>query len=514
MSRQKAFVNADVTTLHAAQPRARGVLVRDGLVEQLIDGVPAGLPREVEVIDCGGAALLPGLHDCHVHLTDTGLLAGPYDMRDCADVGSMLRRVGELCAKQAASDPLYAGNFDEQLIAERRPPTRTELDRIAPDRPVVLTRVDGHSSVINSAALHALEVGALEGVERDEAGAPTGRLRAQANSAAQHGVFARLSIASKRAADERAAGIALRAGITTAHNVIVGDAPLERLEAQYRSDAGLPLRVISKTCSTDVRKVKRLGRRVFGGDIFLDGSIGSRTAAVGHAYRDGAGDGILYFTREQLTDLFDEAAEAGLSLGVHAIGDRAIEEAIAAWEAVIATRGPLADVRPSIDHFEIATRDQIVRAARCGMLLSVQPAFDHLWGGEDGMYARRLGEPIATTMNLFASEKLAGCVICGGSDSPVTPFSALLGIHALMNHHVVAERFNATDALRAYSADAAKLSFDELRRGIIAPGFDADFTIVERSPDAVPRETVKDLRVLMTVVAGEIRWDSTAVKGN
>jgi predicted amidohydrolase YtcJ len=514
MSRQKAFVNADVTTLHAAQPRARGVLVRDGRVERLIEGVPVGLPRDVEIVDCGGAALLPGFHDCHVHLTDTGLLAGPYDMRDCADVASMLRRVGELCTNQASSDPLYAGNFDEQLIAERRAPTRAELDRVAPDRPVLLTRVDGHSSVVNSAALHALELGALEGVERDEAGALTGRLRAQANAAAQNGIFARLSDASKRAADERAAGIALRAGITTAHNVIVGDEPLERLEAQYRSDAALPLRVISKTCSTDVRKVKRLGRRVFGGDIFVDGSIGSRTAAVGHAYRDGAGEGILYFTREQLAELFDEAAEAGLSLGVHAIGDRAIEAAIAAWETVIGKRGALTNVRPSIDHFEIATHDQIVRAAACGMLCSVQPAFDHLWGGADGMYARRLGEPTATTMNLFASAKLAGCVICGGSDSPVTPFSALLGIHGLMNHHVAAERFNAGGALRAYTADAAMLSFDEQRRGVIAPGFDADFTIVERSPDAVPRETVKDLRVLMTVVAGEIRWDSNAAASN
>ncbi len=508
MSRQKAFVNADVTTLHAAQPRARGVLVRDGRIERLIEGVPVGLPRDVEIVDCGGAALLPGFHDCHVHFTDTGLLAGPYDMRDCGDVASMLGRVGELCASQASSDPLYAGNFDEQLLAEHRPPTRAELDRVAPDRPVLLTRVDGHSSVVNSAALHALDVGALEGVELDEAGVPTGQLRAAANYAAQNGIFARLSDASKRAADARAAGVALRAGITTAHNVIVGDEPLERLEAQYRGDAALPLRVISKTCSSDVGKVKRLGRRVFGGDIFVDGSIGSRTAAVSHPYRDGAGEGILYFTRQQLTELFDEASEAGLSLGVHAIGDRAIEETIAAWEAVIAKRGPLTSVRPSIDHFEIATSDQIVRAANCGMLLSVQPAFDQLWGGTDGMYTRRLGEPVAVTMNLFASAKVAGCVICGGSDSPVTSFSALLGIHGLMNHHVAAERFSAADALRAYTADAAKLSFDELRRGIIAPGFDADFAILERSPDAVPRETVKDLRVVMTVVAGEIRWDS------
>jgi len=506
---QTAFINAHVTTLDPASPHAAGVLVRDGRVERLLEAAPAGLGSDVHVVDCQGGALLPGLHDCHVHLTDAGMLAGRYDIRDCVDIAAILRRVADLATGDGgdAATPLYAGNYDEGLIAERRPPSRSELDDVAPERPVLLTRVDGHSCVINSSAFALLGVAEHEGVERDETGAPTGRLAGPANYAAQ-GVVRKLPAAGRRAAAQRAAAAALRGGMTTVHHVIANDAPLEELEELYRDDAALPLRVISKACSTDVRKVRRLGRRVFGGDIFVDGSIGSRTAAVDHAYRDSDARGLLYLTRAQLSELFDEAAQAGLSLGVHAIGDRAIEETIAAWAAVVATRGALERVRPSIDHFEIARPDQIARAAQLGMLLSVQPAFDHLWGGDDGMYAQRLGVRRARDMNLFRSAKRAGCVICGGSDAPVTQFSALLGIHALVNHHVPQERFTIEEALRAYTSDAAKLSFDEGRRGVIAPGYDADFVVLEKRLDEVARDEIKDLRVLMTIVAGEIRYSA------
>lgn len=506
---QTAFINADVTTLDPTQPRAAGVLVCDGRVERLLDGPPVGLSGEVRIVDCQGGALVPGLHDCHAHLTDAGLLAGRYDIRDCADIHAVLRRVADLAHGDGADliAPLYAGNYDETLIAERRPPTRKELDSVAPSRPVLLTRVDGHSCVVNSAAFALLGLEAFEGVERDESGAPTGRLIGPANYEAQ-GVVRRLPDAARRAAGQRAAAEALRGGITTVHHVMATDAPLEQLEQMYRDDAALPLRVISKTCSTDVPKVKRLGGRVFGGDVFVDGSIGSCTAAVSHAYRGTDARGLLYLTRAQLFELFDEAAQAGLSLGVHAIGDRAIEETIAAWEMVVTAHGASPRVRPSIDHFEIALPDQIARAARLGMLLSVQPAFDHLWGGDSGMYARRLGVECAREMNRFKSAQRAGCIICGGSDAPVTAFSALLGIHSLVNHHVAEERFTIEEALRAYSADAAKLSFDEARRGIIAPGYDADFAVMEKRLDTVARDAIKDMRVLMTIVGGEIRYSA------
>jgi len=157
------YLNADVTTLDAATPHARGLVVENGKVARLLDGRPSGLSKEVEVVDCAGAAIVPGFHDCHVHLTDTGLLAGDHDFADCPDIAAMLKRVATL-----GDEILFAGNYEDQHIAEHRPPTMDELDSVAPDRPVLLTRIDGHSCVVNAAALKLIGVEHLEGVERGD----------------------------------------------------------------------------------------------------------------------------------------------------------------------------------------------------------------------------------------------------------------------------------------------------------------------------------------------------------
>lgn len=496
------FTNARITTMDAAHPRAAALLVDDGKIVRVLDDArPAGLAKDVHVIDLHNGAVVPGLHDCHAHLADTGLLAGDHNLSECPTVESMLRRIETL------TDPwLYAGNFEEERIAERRPPSRKELDSVSPGRPVLLTRVDGHSCVVNSVALKALEVEQLEGVERDAEGQPTGRLFVAANYAAQNGFFRKLDAQTYRKAEARGAQIALAAGITTLHNVLVGDDPLEELETIYRANAALPIHVIPKSCTTSVAKVKKLGARVFGGDIFVDGSIGSRTAAMTRDYCDRPGQlGRLYLNRDQLFDLFDEAAEAGRSCGVHAIGDRAIDEAIAAWERVMQKRGTQPSLRPSIDHFEVTTPQHVQRAGRIGLLLSMQPTFDYLWGYRNGMYEERLGPERAAQMNPLKSALRAGCTICGGSDSPVTKLSALLGVHAAVNHHDPDERLTIEEALRAYTSDAAKLAFEESVRGALAPHMAADFAVLEKDLAEVT-SNIKDVRVLMTVVGGDIKY--------
>ncbi len=502
---QTLFVNAHVTTLDPAHRSARCLLVRDSVIEQVLDARPHGL-GQTKVIDCHGAEIVPGFHDCHLHLTATGLLSGERDLGRCPDVPTMLARVARLAA---ADDRVYAGNIDESTTTDRRLPTRDELDLATGGKPTMLSRIDGHSCVANSAALAELGVDLSgAGVERGDDGQPTGVLRGPISYAAQHDFVRSLPTAALRRADRVAAEAALAAGITTVHNVIEGDASYEELAEVYIDNAVLPTHIISKSCTTSVTKAKRLGGRLFGGDIFVDGSIGSRTAAVGEAYADGNGRGLLYLNREQLAELFSEAAEAGLSLGVHAIGDEAIEQAIAAWETVVRARGPFEALRPSIDHFEIARPDQIARAARLGLLLSMQPAFDHLWGGPSGMYEQRLGAARSASMNLFKTARRSGCTVCGGSDSPVTKMSVLLGIHSLVNHHVAEERFSVEDALRAYTSDAAKLSFSEDSCGRIRPGMTADLTILEKRLDDVPPTSIKDVRVMMTVVDGDIRYSA------
>jgi len=498
------FLNADIATLDDAHPAGRCLLVNDGVIEGVLDDAPTGLPWAVKVIDCEGGFMVPGFHDCHAHLTATGLLSGKHDLSACRDIDSMLKQLEQLAASEQI---IFAGNFDETKLAERRHASLRELDAACGDRPALLSRVDGHSCVVNSAALALLGVDTAQaGVDRDEQGAPTGRLFGPANYAVQVGFVNRMPFKQHRRADREAAGLALSAGITTLHNVIEGDASYEILREIYIDNAVLPLHVIPKSCSTNIGKIKRLGGKLFGGDIFVDGSIGSRTAALEDRYRDLDSRGLLYLRRERLAELFFEAAEAGLSPGVHAIGDDAIEQAVGAWEDVLARRGSLDGLRPSIDHFEIARPDHITRAARLGVFLSMQPAFDYLWGGQGGMYEQRLGQERAVSMNLLGTARRAGCVVCAGSDSPVTNISALLGIHSAVNHNVPAERLSVDEALRCYTCDAAKLSFGEDRCGRLMPGMAADLAILEKRLDSVAADSIKDVQVRMTVVDGVVQY--------
>jgi len=499
---EKLFVNADIITLDSTMPRARALLVRDERIAAAFDERPAGLSSDVEVVDCAGACMVPGFHDCHVHLTATGLLRGDRDLGPCNDLPALLTKVAAL----TGDDLIYAGNFDERLLAEQRVPTRVELDACSHDKPALLSRVDGHSCILNSAALALLGIDLTRpGVEKDAAGAPTGRLSGQVGYAAQYDFVHHLPTAVLRRADRTAAAAALRAGITTVHNVIEGDASYEQLAEIYIDNAVLPVRVISKSCTTSVAKAKRLGGRVFGGDIFVDGSIGSHTAALTEAYCDKPTQGSLYLRKDDLIELFAEAAESRLSLGVHAIGDEAIEQAIAAWEEVARRRGSLEGLRPSIDHFEIARPDHIRRAARVGILLSMQPAFDYLWGGDGSLYETRLGKERARSMNRLGTARREGCTVCAGSDSPITPFSALLGIHGGVNHHLAEERLSAEEMLRFYTCDAARLSFMERECGSLARGMLADFALLDRPLDRAAPATIKDIGVVMTIVGGEIR---------
>lgn len=498
------FVNAHVTTMDPRRPYGHCLVVNDGHIEQVLDERPHGLERPLEVIDCHGGQILPGFFDCHLHLTATGLLTGDHDLGRCRNVASMLDRLHTLAQSE---ELIYAGNVDESATDDHRLPTGQELDAATGGKPILVSRIDGHSCIANSAALSRLGVDlSAVGVERNEAGEVTGIIRGPTSYAAQADFVQALPHKLLRRADRVAAQAALAAGITTLHNVIEGERSYEELAEIYIDNAVLPLHVISKSCTTSVEKARRLGGRLFGGDIFVDGSIGSRTAAVSHTYCDGTGNGLLYLDREQLAQLFEEAAEAGLSPGVHAIGDVAIEQAIAAWEIVARKRGSLGDLRPSIDHFEIARPDHIERAGRIGLFLSMQPAFDHLWGGQQGMYEQRLGADRAAGMNLFRSALRSGCLVCAGSDSPITKMSALLGIHSLINHHVPEERLTLDEALRTYTCDAAKLSYAEESTGRLRPNMAADLTVLEKRLEDVAPDAIKDTRVMLTCVDGEIRF--------
>ncbi|MDP9223619.1 MAG: amidohydrolase family protein, partial [Actinomycetota bacterium] len=203
-----------------------------------------------------------------------------------------------------------------------------------------------------------------------------------------------------------------------------------------------------------------------------------------------------------------QAQYRGMQVGVHAIGDAAIEQAIRTWEGVAGEVGveEVRRRRHRIEHFECAGDDHIARASRLGLCASVQPAFDRYWGGEGGLYADRIGRERAAVMNRFGSMIGAGLSLGGGSDSTVTPLDPFLQMAALRDHHIPGESLDPPAALAAMTSGVAALAPDEGNRGSIAAGQWADFALLDRNPLEVGPDDLLRTEVLGTWIGGRRVW--------
>ncbi|HEY0614669.1 MAG TPA: amidohydrolase family protein, partial [Candidatus Elarobacter sp.] len=394
-----------------------GFVVENGRIASL-DANEAG--TGVRVVDLGGRAAYPAFADCHVHLTETGLALGERDLSEVRDAATFARRIAALTPGPFVS----ASNYDDSSWTDGATASAAPLERAFPGAIAIAVRVDGHSCLVNRKALGfaALAPG-TPGIELGDDGIPTGRLFLDANWRAQAKIFSALPLAERRAADRRATELALRQGALHLHVQLVGLPAREAYAHEIAAlrDAGAA-KWYPKICERDPALARELGLPFVGGDVFLDGSIGSGTAAVSEPYHDREGRGTLMHGDDDVYAYFGEAERLGISAGVHAIGDRAIEQCIATWEKVLGGK-PSPRCRHFIEHFEIATPGQIERAARLGLFLSMQPQFDAYWGHPGGMYDVRLGAPRARTMNALASAKRAGATLAGGDDSPVCRLS-------------------------------------------------------------------------------------------
>jgi predicted amidohydrolase YtcJ len=461
--------------------RCDSFLVEDGRFVALDAQAGVG----IETIDLGGATVVPAFSDCHVHLTDTGYTLGARDLSGVRDARAFAARIAALPRDE---EVLYAANYDEARWVDGAIASAAPLEREFADRLAMLVRVDGHSSLVNRHTLADLGLApSLEGIERDAGGAPTGRLFLTANWTAQARFLAKIPSAQRRAADHRAHALALAQGALHLHVQLIGLGSREAYAAEIAALRELgAAKWHPKVCERDPALAQSLGLPYIGGDVFLDGSLGSGTAALREPYCDRPGNGNLTLNDDEVFAYFAEAEALGISAGVHAIGDRAIEQCIAAWERVLGGR-PSARNRHFIEHFELATPDQIARCVRLGIFLSMQPQFDAVWGAPGGMYETRLGSERSRSMNALRSALDAGAVLCGGDDSPVCPLSPISGMGAACEHNVTGERLSPLEALTMYTYDAARLAHAEGTTGALAPGLDADFVVLDRDPfDGAP----------------------------
>jgi hypothetical protein len=515
------LVNGTLLTQDRRRPRAEALAVDSGRI------VAVGSRTEIEPlagpsttrIDLEGGALLPGFNDSHVHVWKVGqLLEGILDLRSIGSLAELELSVRKRDSELSEGSWLLGRGYNEARMAEGRQPTRLELDRAAPNRPAALTRTCGHMLVANS---RALELAGIDrntadppggAVARDERGEPTGLLMETAMGLLR-GVMPEPSPEEYRDMVVAANGSQLRKGITSATEA--GATP-RLLDAYRELDRALNLRLRVNVMA--MRLSEQDGRpyplpEKFGSDVlridsvklFADGGLSGATAALRETYRHEPTRGLLRLSKEEILSYGRDAQEAGLRVCTHAIGDRAIDEVLDAYErlAEMGGRGH------RLEHFGLPDAEQIERAARVGAMAAPQAVFLHALGAN---FQRYLSRDYLSRTYPIRSMLDRGLVVALGSDAPVVPDdSPLLGIQAAVTRRTregesIApnEAIRVEDALYAYTMGGALLSGDGENRGSLAAGKWADFVLLQRNPESVPSEEIAAIRVVKTFVSGEV----------
>jgi predicted amidohydrolase YtcJ len=523
--------HATILTLDPTAPRATVLAVKDGRV--LAAGGAEVATRyqcagRTEQIDLAGHTVLPGLTDAHGHLRGLGEGLRRVNLVGTGSYEEVLARVKERLRTTGPGDWIRGRGWDQNDWPERSYPTRGPLDALAARNPILLTRVDGHAALVNSAALAAAEIDAgtpdPPGGEilRDAAGIPTGILIDTAVELVT-AAAPTPSHAERQAALLAGAERCLELGLTTIHDAGID---YDDWDA-YRElvDAGrLPLRVYAMLGDTSwpaaewFRRPPEIGRLGFltvrTVKVYADGAMGSRGAALLSDYADRPGHrGLLVQPLEKLEAIAAQAIPAGFQIAIHAIGDRGNREALNLLERAYRGAG-VRDPRPRIEHVQMLAPEDVPRFASLGVLPSMQPTHctsDMPW------IAERVGAERTRLAYAWRSLIDAGAArLPLGSDFPVESPNPFWGIYAAITRQDASgspaggwhpeERLTVPEALRGFTLDAAYAAFEEDEKGSLAAGKLADFIVVDRNPYEVSPAELRETIVLQTWVGGVRRY--------
>lgn len=510
------LLNVNVVTLNQKQPKAEAIAIQNRRI------IAVGSNKEIRkytgkktrVIDAKNKTIVPGFVDCHVHMTGFGQFLHTLDMRNVESMKEMQRKMRKYVQKNPERSWILGGRWDQDKFAEKRYPTRWDLDAAVADKPVFLIRVCGHLGIANTKALQLAGISKETTVDSgkidlDEAtGEPNGILRENALGL----VWKAIPKPNPKELEEAcisACKKAVKAGLTCVH-WIVGSAKEIRIIQNLYLNRKLPLRVYLGISADLLGQLIDLGLLTgFGNDVvkigfvkvFADGSLGARTAALKEPYSDKPETrGIMLYTQRKLNRLVLKAHKAGLQLAVHAIGDRAIETVLKAFENAL-KKHPRKNHRHRIEHFSVLNPKLIKRMKQLGLIASVQPHFVV----SDFWVVDRVGKDRARWTYPFKTLVKEGLIVTSGSDCPVEPIDPLLGVWAAVTRKSFAEEsLTVEQALKTYTLNAAYASFDENNKGTIEVGKFADLTVLSDDLFNVPPDEIKKAEVEMTIVDGKI----------
>ncbi len=526
-----------------ARPRARSLAIRGHEILAVGDDaeIQALACERTRRIELDGHTVTPGLIDAHAHLYGLGVDEDALDVRGLASEAAAAETVARAATARPPGEWLLGRGWDQNRWPGQAFPTRASLDRVVSDRPVLLRRVDGHAAWINGVALARAKITRATPdpsggkIVRDARGEPTGVLIDNAIELVDR-VVPVDTADQRRRRIVRASEIAVSVGLTGVHEMGIDDATAA-VYAELVREQALPLHVYALLSGDGVPLERfrqpptpRSPRPEFRGDLhtptrvarsypgtftlaavkfFADGALGSRGARLHRPYDDDPGNRGLWVTEPAVLATRVEAAVAGgYQVGIHAIGDAAIDAVLDAYEAAISARPDKRDLRLRVEHAQVIALEDVPRMAKLGVIASMQPTHatsDMPWA------EARVGRDRIRGAYAWRTMLDGGVRLAAGSDFPVEQVSPLLGLYAAVTRQddagspaggwYPAQRLTLDEAIAAFTVGAAYAQHDA-ERGVLAPGRPADVTVFDRL--LAPDRTLLEARVDATIVDGQI----------
>ena len=521
---------------------ADAMAVREGRVEAV--GAESDILKlkgpATEVVDLGRHFAMPGFNDAHLHLAEAGFQKLRVDMTGVKSLTEFHNRLQARADTAGSGEWILGGGWDETLWPVKELPSRWDLDEVAPHNPIFLQRVDGHIAVANTRAMRIAGVSVAtkdpEGgkIDRDENGHPTGILREKAMEA----VMAMIPLPTpekRRKALELALADLAQWGVTSAQDNSTWEdfLILEQIEHDGRLTArisewltfDLPLEDLKAHRSAHPQSDNMLHTGMLKG--FMDGSLGSRTAALLEPYADDPNNsGLPQYEQAKLNDLTKERMAAGFQIGFHAIGDKGVQMALDAFSAAekdaqekkIKAADGGGDFRLRIEHAQVTNPVQIARFRELKAIASMQPSqllTDMQWA------MARLGPKRAEHSYAWAEFLNRGVKLAFGTDYPVEPVNPFRGLYAATTRksedgrrdYFPDQRLSMDQAIAAYTVGSAFAEFAEKDKGTLTPGMLADFIVLDRDITAATPAKMLDAKVLRTVVGGKTVYQAASEGG-
>ncbi len=526
--------NGTIYTVDDQFSTATAVAVRKGRIIATGDdsAIEAWIGSQTRVIDLQGRTVVPGLADAHYHFLGVGKREFHLNLDGSTSLEDFLSRVAAEVAKKKPGEWIIGRGWIEEDWPSKRFPNRHDLDRVAPENPVFLTRADGHAAVVNSAALRTAGITKRSTdppggeILRDKKGEATGMLIDRAMDFVRRHLPADTTTAMTQAYALKAQEVALAYGLTQVHDMGISLERIRQLKPLFATGKlKIRLHEYVRGPGVDADKLLADGPEIGlydhrltirGIKISQDGALGSRGAALLQPYADAPETrGLLMHEHAAIYPTISQALRSGVQMAVHAIGDRANRDVLdlfaRAFEEVPPGERPVAEPRFRIEHAQIVAPEDIPRFKELGVLPSMQPSHAI---GDLHFAVRRLGKDRLDGAYAWNSFVKQGSILPAGSDAPVEEGNPMIEFYAAVVRKDTTgfstpdwrpqQRLSREDALRALTIWPARAVFEEELRGSIEPGKLADFTILERDLMTEPEQRLFSIPVYMTIIAGEI----------